>query len=78
MTRALRHGKIGEMNAKELERALEPFWQTADGRTAAERARAYGIDLSLLAENLRLSPEERMDRNQAALEFATSLQKARA
>lgn len=77
LTRTSRHGRIGEVNAKELERALEPFWQTNDGRAAAERAQAYGIDLSLLDENLRLSPEERMDRNQAALELARSLQRGR-
>lgn len=65
------------MSAEEIERLLEPFWQTDDGRTAAERARGYGIDLSLITENLRLTPEERMDQNQAALDFATALRKAR-
>ena len=65
------------MNGEELERLLDPFWQADDGRTAVERASAYGIDLSLVAENLRLSPEERLDRNQAALEFAQVLQKVR-
>ena len=62
---------------QELERELTPFWRTDDGRTAAERAQAYGIDLSLITENLRLTPEERVDQNQAALEFATALQKVR-
>jgi len=59
------------------ERRLAPFWRTDDGRTAAERAQAYGIDLSLITENLRLTPEERMDQNQAALELARALQEAR-
>ena len=63
------------MNAEELERLLAPFWQTDDGRTAAQRAEAYGIDLSLIAENLRMTPEGRVDQNQAALELATTLQK---
>ena len=65
------------MNAEELERLLAPFWQTDDGRTAAQRAEAYGIDLSLIAENLRMTPEGRVDQNQAALELATALQKVR-
>ncbi|MCU0771532.1 MAG: hypothetical protein MUE94_07160 [Verrucomicrobia bacterium] len=65
------------MNTEELERLLEPFWRTDDGRTARERAQAYGIDLSLITENLRLTPEERVDRNQAAFELAVDLQKAR-
>jgi len=61
---------------EQLERLLEPFWRTDDGLSAAERAQAYGIDLSLITENLRLTPEERMDRNQAALELAMALQGA--
>ena len=50
---------------------LEKFWRTDDGLTACERAEAYGIDLSLLEENLRLSPEERIRQNLAASHFAT-------
>jgi hypothetical protein len=61
-----------------IEEILAPFWRTDDGRTAAERAEAYGIDLSLLWENLRLTPEQRIDQNQAAFELVTALQKARA
>jgi hypothetical protein len=56
---------------------LEPFWRTDDGRTAEERAQAYGIDLSMIFENLRLTPEERMDRHQAALDLADAMQKTR-
>jgi len=52
---------------------LEKFWRTDDGLTACERAEAYGIDLSLLDENLRLSLAERIAQNLAALELATSL-----
>jgi hypothetical protein len=61
----------------EIDRLLAPYWRTDDGRTAAERAKAFGIDLSQIEENLRLTPEERLDRNQAALELVTALQKAR-
>lgn len=53
---------------------LEKFWRTDDGLTACERAEAYGIDLSLLDENLRLSPAERIEHSLAALDLATSLQ----
>jgi len=77
LTAALQRGKICPVNVEELERLLEPFWRTDDGRTAAERAQAYGIDMSLISENLRLTPEERMDQNQAALELAAALQDAR-
>lgn len=52
---------------------LEKFWRTDDGLTACERAEAYGIDLSLLDESLRLSPAERIAQGLAALELATSL-----
>ncbi len=56
---------------------LERFWRTDDGMTATERARAYGIDLSLLDENLRLTPAERLRQNDAALELITALRGAR-
>lgn len=66
------------VNTEELERQLAPFWRTDDGRTAAERAEAFGIDLSLLAENLRLTPDQRLDQHQAALELAEALRNPRA
>jgi hypothetical protein len=53
---------------------LERFWRTDDGLTASQRAEAYGIDLSLLDENLRLSPAERLRRNDQALALVESLQ----
>ena len=56
---------------------LDPFWRTDDGMTAAERAADYGIDLSLIEENLRLTPEQRMDQNQSALDLVKALQAAR-
>ena len=55
---------------------LEKFWRTDDGLTASERAVAYGIDLSLLDDNLRLTPSERMDRNDSALDLVHSLEEA--
>jgi hypothetical protein len=55
---------------------LEKFWRTDDGLTACERAEAYGIDLSLLDENLRLTPGERIARSEQALFLALSLREA--
>lgn len=52
---------------------LERFWRTDDGLTACERAEAYGIDLSLLEDNLRLTPAERLRRNDEALNAAENL-----
>ena len=52
-------------------------WRTDDGLTAWERAAAFGIDLSLLEENLRLTPAERIERNEAALELMNALQASR-
>ena len=56
---------------------LERFWRTDDGMTAFERAEAYGIDLSLLDDNLRLTPAERMRQNDSALQFVQALQSAK-
>jgi len=55
---------------------LERFWRTDDGMTACQRAETYGIDLSMLGENLRLTPSERMARNDAALDLGKSLSAA--
>ena len=65
------------MKAEDIEEMLDQFWKTDDGQTARQRAEAYGIDLSMIAENLRLTPEERINQHQAALELASTLQKAR-
>lgn len=46
---------------------LEKFWRTDDGLTASQRAEAYGIDLSLIEANLRLSPAERLRQNDGVL-----------
>ena len=65
------------MNSDSIAEILAPFWRTDDGRTASERAADFGIDLSLFEENLRLTPEQRIDQNQSALDLVTSLQEAR-
>lgn len=61
----------------ELPAELERFWRTDDGLTARERAEAYGIDLSLLDENLRLAPAERLRQNDLILNEAEALYAAR-
>ena len=65
------------VKTEEIEEILAPFWKTDDGRTASQRAEVYGIDLSLITENLRLTPEERINQHQAALDLVSTLQKAR-
>lgn len=65
------------MDETTLASALSPFWRTDDGLTPIERAEAFGIDLSLIEENLRLTPEQRMDQNQAALELTDALRQGR-
>jgi len=35
---------------------LATFWQTDDEKSAAQRAEDFGIDLSLIDDNLLLSP----------------------
>jgi hypothetical protein len=41
---------------------------------ALQRARDYGIDLSLLDDNLRLSPKQRMERHDEAVSEILYLQ----
>lgn len=65
------------MSAETLGKLLKPFWRTDDGLSPMERAAAYGINLSLLDESLKLTPEQRMDQHQAALELATALRQER-
>ena len=64
------------MNRSREERLLDP---RPGSRIAA--ARDYGIDLSLLVENLKLSPIERLRRNEQAvndlLKFQAAMNKAK-
>lgn len=43
---------------------------------ALKRAEEYGIDITLLIENLRRSPTERLRQHQAMLEFVEELRRA--
>ncbi len=44
--------------------------------TASDEAERAGIDLSLLDENLRMTPEQRADKHQSALDLALALERA--
>ncbi|MEN9468576.1 MAG: hypothetical protein RL630_309 [Verrucomicrobiota bacterium] len=55
---------------------LDRFWRTDDGLTAMQRAELFGIDLSLLEENLRLTPEQRLCQNDRLLNETEALQSA--
>ncbi len=55
---------------------LERFWGTGDGLTVIQRAELFGIDLSLLDENLRLTPEQRHRQNDLLLNKAEALRAA--
>ncbi len=44
--------------------------------SAIKRAEEYGIDITLLIENLRRPPTERLQRHQAMLEFVEELRRA--
>jgi hypothetical protein len=47
------------------------------GRAAIEEARAFGIDVSLLEEALRLTPDERLARLQANVTTIASARRVR-
>jgi hypothetical protein len=51
-----------------------PSPDTAPPPSAVERAIAFGIDITLLIENLRLTPTERVQRAQQMLEAVIALQ----
>jgi hypothetical protein len=42
--------------------------------TAVERARAFGVDIGLLVENLRLTPKKRLEKAQNAARSLAKLQ----
>ena len=58
------------MNEKAIERLLNP---PLDGKIAA--AKEFGVDLNSLVENLRLEPQERIDKLQRAMRFIAEVRK---
>ena len=69
----MQNSKMTEIQAESIDAMLAEFWSTDDGRSAAERAEAFGIDLSLIEDNLRLTPQERLYRHDLALTQAETL-----
>ena len=55
---------------------FENFCETTKHMTAVQRAEAYGIDISLIDENLRLTPIQKIRQNDIALNQAEALQAA--
>jgi hypothetical protein len=58
------------MNQKAVEKLLNPL---PGGKIAA--AREFGVDLNSLAENLRLEPQERIEKLQRAMRFIDEVRK---
>ena len=52
----------------------EPLPDTSETSSAIERAIAFGVDITLLIENLRLTPTERVQRAQQMLDSVIALQ----
>ena len=55
---------------------FEEFCDATKHMTAVQRAEAYGIDISLIDENLRLTPSQKIRQNDIALNQAEALQEA--
>jgi len=51
-----------------------PLTEPALPVSAVERAIAFGVDVTLLIENLRLTPTERVERAQQMLDSVAALQ----
>ena len=54
----------------------QPKRAVAGKRDAWAAAEAYGCDMNLLEISLRMTPEQRIDANQDALDFAEALEAA--
>ena len=55
---------------------FEDFCEATKHMTVVQRAEAYGIDISLIDENLRLTPTQKIRQNDIALNQAEALQAA--
>lgn len=58
------------MNEKAIEKLLNP---PPGGKIAA--AKEFGVDLNSLVENLRLEPQERIEKLQRAMRFISEVRK---
>jgi hypothetical protein len=50
--------------------------ETEENKSAVQRAIEYGIDISLLENNLRLSTTERLEKLQGMMELVEEMKKA--
>ena len=57
-----------------MDTSPSPASETSPAPSAIERAIAFGIDITLLIENLRLTPTERVIRAQQMLDSVLALQ----
>jgi len=67
--------ELRALTPEEFERAAERLRNPAPG-SRIEAAKKYGIDLTLLIEQLRLTPEERLRKLEQASEAARQIQGA--
>jgi len=61
---------------KILSQKQEEMLLAPEPGTAAARARDFGIDLTLTIANLRLTPQQRLERLEAKREFARKIREA--
>jgi hypothetical protein len=66
------------MDEATLAQINERYVCPPDAEPAWREACEYGFDMSLVEENLRLTPEERLDRHQIALDMILELQEGQA
>lgn len=67
--------ELRALTPEEFERAAEKLWNPAPG-SRIEAAQKFGIDLTLLIEQLRLTPEERVRKLQAVSQVAEQVRGA--
>jgi hypothetical protein len=67
--------RLLQLTEEHLARAEERLRNPRPG-SKIEAAQRYGVDLTLLIENLRLTPAERVERMQAAADAAEQLRGA--
>jgi hypothetical protein len=67
----------GMLDETTLAQINGPYVCPADAGPAWRAAHEYGFDMSLIEANLRLSPEQRLDEHQRALDLVLEIEAAR-
>jgi hypothetical protein len=65
------------MTAEEYNRLLALIHNPPPG-SAIERAKEFGVDLTLTLENLRMTPQERVEHMAGALRLVEEIERAKA